>query len=166
MPAPRWLSVGRVSKPFGVRGEMHLTLHTDFPEQLTRRPVYVGDERRQLQITAVRVQKEQAIIRIEGFTTVEAAEALRGKELFITAETAAPLPEGRFYIHQIIGLQVYTSAGDHYGIVRDVLSRPANDVYVVEHDGRETLIPAIKDVVKEINVAEGRLVIELIEGLE
>ncbi len=166
MPVPRWLSVGRITSPFGVRGEMHLFLHTEFPERLTKRTVYMGDDRVELRIAALRMQKQQAIIRVKGVDTVEGAEGLRGKELFIAAQDATPLPDGRFYTYQIVGLQVYTTTGEHYGVVRDVLDRPANDIYVVEHQQRELLIPAIKDVVKDINIETGTMIIDVIPGLE
>lgn len=166
MPAPGWLSVGRVAAPFGLRGEVRVHVFTEFPEHLSGRPLFLGDDRHPVTVTNVRFHQHDALLTIKGVDSVEAAEALRGQELSIAAADAVPLPEGRYYIHQIVGLAVHTTTGEQYGVVRDVLSRPANDVYVVEHEGRDVLVPAIADVVKEVDVAGGRMVIEVIPGLE
>ena len=165
MPAPRWLFVGRITSPFGIRGEVRAMLDTEFPERLVGRPVYLGPEHRRIEVEQVRLHRREGLLKIAGVDTPEAADALRGQDLFVATADAAPLPEGRYYHHQIIGLQVVTVDGRPFGEVRDVLSRPANDVYVVEHEGREALIPAIADVVKQIDIENGRMVIELIDGL-
>ena len=165
-PTPRWLYVGRVTSPFGVAGEVRVTLETDFPERLADRPLYVGDDHRALTVASVRLHRREALLKIAGVDSVEAADALRGQELFVAGEDAAPLPAGRYYIHELIGLEVWTVAGERYGEVTDVLSRPANDIYVIRHGDREVLAPAIADVVKSINLAERRMVIDVIPGLE
>jgi 16S rRNA processing protein RimM len=166
MPAPPWLLVGRVVAPFGVRGEMRVALETEFPERLARRPLYLGPERRLMRVERVRMHQRDALVKLASIETPEAAAELRGAELYIAQEDAAPLPPGRYYLHQIIGLPVWTTTGERYGEVRDVLSRPANDVYVVQHEGREVLMPAISDVVKAIDLDAGRIVIEVVPGLE
>jgi 16S rRNA processing protein RimM len=166
MPAPSWLLVGRAVAPFGVHGELRVTLTTDFPERLADRPLYVGEERRRVEVESVRLHRRDALIKLAGVNDPEAAGALRGEELFIASADAAELPAGRYYVHQIVGLEVWTATGERYGEVRDVLTRPANDVYVVLHAGREILVPAIADVVKAIDMAGGRMVIEVIPGLE
>jgi 16S rRNA processing protein RimM len=76
-----------------------------------------------------------------------------------------PLPEGRYYHDQIIGLQAETSTGEPLGTIVEVLATGSNDVYVARLDERETLIPALKDVVRQIDIAGGRLIVEPVEGL-
>ncbi len=166
MPAPRWLFVGRVTSPFGIRGERGVMLDTEFPERLVGRAVYAGEERRRIVVEQVRLHRREGLLTIAGVDTPETADQLRGQELFIATEDATPLPEGRYYHHQIVGLQVFTVDGERYGEVREVLSRPANDIYVVMRDGRDVLLPAIADVVKEIDLAAGRMIIDAIPGLE
>jgi 16S rRNA processing protein RimM len=165
-PAPAWLSVGRVTAPFGVAGEVRVIVDTDFPERLAERPIFVGPEHRPMTVQRARPHGREMLLKLADVDTVEAADALRGAELSIAIADATPLPPGRYYFHQIVGLQVFTIGGEHYGEVREVLSRPANDIYVVDHAGNEVLVPAIADVVKDIDVAAGRMVIEVIPGLE
>ena len=166
MPAPRWLYVGRVTAPFGVGGEVRVTVDTEFPEQLADRPLYLGPEHRNITVEHLRMHRRDALVKFDGVDSVEAADALRGSELFIATEDAVPLPEGRYYVHQIVGLEVWTVDGERYGEVRDVLLRPANDVYVVRHAGKDVLVPAIGDVVKRIDLAGGRLLIAVLPGME
>ncbi|HEV7214505.1 MAG TPA: ribosome maturation factor RimM [Chloroflexota bacterium] len=163
---PNWLYVGRITAPFGVGGELRVMLETEFPERLPERPLFVGTERRQVVVEGLRQHGREALLKLGGVNTVDAADGLRGQELFVALADAAPLPAGRFYPHQIVGLAVWTAAGDKYGVVSEVLSRPANDIYVVRHADREVLVPAIADVVKLIDTAAGRMVIEVVPGLE
>jgi 16S rRNA processing protein RimM len=163
---PDWLYVGRVTAPFGVAGELRVMLETEFPDLLPERPLFVGKERRQMVVEGLRQHGREALLKLGGVNTLDAADGLRGQELFVALADAAPLPAGRFYPHQIVGLAVWTAAGDQYGVVSDVLSRPANDIYVVRHAGKEVLVPAIADVVKVIDIQQGRMVIDVVPGLE
>ncbi len=166
MPAPPWLYVGRVVAPFGIKGEVRAMLETEFPDRLTERPVYLGDDHRPIRVERVRLHRREALLKLGGVDTPEDADKLRGRPLYIATADAVPLPEGRYYFHQIVGLQVFTTSGELYGEVRDVLPRPANDIYVVLHAGKDVLVPAIADVVKSIDVGAGRMVIDPIPGLE
>lgn len=166
MPPTRWLYVGRITAPFGVNGEVRASLDTEFPERLPERPVFIGDERRPLTVEEVRLHRREALLKLRGVDTVEAADALRDQPLYVAAQDSAPLPEGRYYVHQIVGLEVRTTAGERYGVVKDVLLRPANDVYVIRHANREVLAPAIADVVKAIDLAAGTMTIEVLPGME
>ena len=132
-------------------------IDTEFPERLPERPLFLGSEHQAVMVQGVRRHGREVLLKLARVDTVEAAEAMRGQELFIATADAAPLPEGRFYIHQIVGLEVWTVAGDRYGDVQEVLSRPANDIYVVRHAGKEVLVPAISDVVKSIDIRAGRV---------
>jgi 16S rRNA processing protein RimM len=143
-----------------------VTLDTEFPDRLADRPLYVGEQHRRVTVEGVRLHGREALLKLAGVDGVEAADALRGQDLFIATADAAPLPAGRYYIHQIVGLHVWTSTGTRYGEVREVLSRPANDIDVVRHGNKDVLVPAIADVVLEIDIAAGRMVIALIPGLE
>jgi len=89
---------------------------------------------------------------------------LRGSLLVVRREEVHPLPEGFHYVFEIVGLEVETEAGERIGRVVDVLPMPANDVYVVDRDGTEVLLPAIQDLIR-IDKSEGRLVIRDMEGL-
>lgn len=93
------------------------------------------------------------------------AAALRGKLLAIPQAEAMPLGEGEYFHHQILGLEVYTTTGERLGPIVEIMVTGSNDVYVVDRQGQEVLIPAIADVVQEVDLEGGRLVIEVVEGL-
>jgi 16S rRNA processing protein RimM len=107
------------------------------------------------------------LLHVEACSDREAAEAFRGAEVRLRLEEAAPLPEGRFYRWQVIGLQVVTEEGRALGVVREILETGANDVYIVAPEsGRELLLPAITSVVRQIDLEGGKMVVRLMPGLE
>ena len=99
-------------------------------------------------------------------TDRNAAEKLVGEYLFVEPAQRARLPKGRFFVHQVIGLAVVTEEGESVGRVRDVLKLPAHDVYVVEHHGREYMIPGVKEFVLAIEPEKGRVRVRLIDGMK
>ena len=109
--------------------------------------------------------RAEVILRLAGLTDRDAAAKLRGSFVQVPESEAWKLPNGRYYWHQIVGLRVVTVEGEEIGTVAEILETGANDVYVVKRDGRERLLPAIKDVVKEIAPARGEMIVELLPGL-
>jgi len=163
-----WLLVGRVIAPFGIRGEVKIRLHTDYPERFTKRPLYVGVDHAPFIVTSWRSHGPNvAVPALQNVATRDAAEALRDADLFANADDSVPLPEGEYYVHDLVGLTVVTDGGRVVGTVADVMATGSNDVYVVKStDGRELLIPAIKDVVDTIDLSAQRLVIHEMDGLD
>ena len=159
--------VGVVGGPLGLRGEVRVRLETDFPEQLAdkgeiqlRSPDGETSARR---IAGLRLipGREVAVVKFEGCETREDAMALRGSELRIDRSRRAKLPEGSYYIQDLVGLEVLTTDGRSLGKIKEVLQMPANDVYVTE----TVLIPALKSVVQEIDIPGGKMTIRPVEGL-
>jgi 16S rRNA processing protein RimM len=133
---------------------------TDFPERFVRRPLFVSEKHTPHVVTSWRPHGKGAVLTLRGIDTVEAAESLRDTLLYASATDLEPLPEGHCYVHQIIGLPVTTQEGRILGDVADVLSLPSNDVYVIRSsDGRELLLPAIRDAVVSIDLVKGELVV-------
>ena len=163
---PRYLVIGRVVRPWGIRGEVKVEIISDSPEcfSLLRR-VYLGPQAVPFIVEGVRFQQAAAILKLKGCRDRTGAEKLRGQLVQIPIGEAMPLEEDEYYEHQIIGLDVWTAQGEHLGTVEEIIFTGSNDVYVVRGRGREILIPAIEDVVLEINLAQGRMVVELMEGL-
>jgi 16S rRNA processing protein RimM len=163
------LLIGQIVAPFGVRGQVKLRAYTAHVEHLRRRirSVYVGDERREYPLTGLIEHKPGLLVlSLGGVSTREAAEELRGAEVAIRERDAAPLEDGEYFIHQLYGLAVVDEQGTEIGRVREVLETGANDVLVVARpDQPEALIPMIHDVVQDLDVAGGRVVVRLIEGL-
>jgi len=141
---------------------------TDFVERfedldgvLLERP---DGSRNRLGIENIRAYGNRMAIKFDGIETPETVAELRGSLLVVRREEVHPLPEGFHYVFEIVGLEVETEAGERIGRVVDVLPMPANDVYVVDRDGKEVLLPAIQDLIR-IDKSEGRLVIRDMEGL-
>ncbi len=161
---PEFLIVGYILAPWGIRGEVKVEVVTDFPERFTpRKVVYLNA--RPLEIESCRPHKQHLVVKLATIDSVEDAEKLRGQDLTIPRSELYPLPAGQYYTFQIIGLKVVTTEGQTVGRVTDIMKTGSNDVYIVEGKRGEILIPAIEDVVKSIDLAKGKMVIEAIEGL-
>ncbi len=159
--------VGEILKPWGYRGEVKVQILTDFPKRLAKlKTAYLGTDARVVQVERARLHSGFALMKFAGVDTPEAAARLRGQVVQIPAEEAAPLPAGQYYHHQIIGLEVFTAEGARLGTVEEILETGANDIYLVRRDdGREVLLPAIQDVIQEIDLAHQRMVVQLMPGL-
>lgn len=158
--------IGKAGAPHGIFGEVRVFPLTDFPERFRgMTEVYVGDER--LSIAGVRYQNGTILLRFAGYETREMAATLTGRLLTVEREEAVPLSEGEYYTFDIIGLQVEDEAGNVLGKVTDVLQTGSNDVYVTKEseEGKELLIPALKSVVRRISIAEGKMVVRLMEEM-
>ncbi len=117
-------------------------------------------------VAAVRIQGDAALLRLQEITNRTAAEKLGGLDVEVPTSEALPLPKGQFYWHQVIGLTVIdATTGNELGTVKDILETGANDVYVVQGQTKEILVPAIKDVVVEIDPQAGRMLIQPLPGL-
>jgi 16S rRNA processing protein RimM len=164
-PPAEPITVARVVAAHGVRGEVRAYPETDFPERLRPgRAVYLAGVAapRWSRITGARPHRPPLLLlRLEGVGDRTAAEALRGAELQVPAASLPPLPAGTYYLHQIVGLRVLTEDGRELGRVEDVERPGGNDVYVVG----PYLIPALREVVREIDLAAGRMVIRPLPGL-
>jgi 16S rRNA processing protein RimM len=160
------LVVGVFVGTHGTQGEVKLRPLTEFPERIPklkelrlRFPDGAEETRR---LVGSRAHKGMLLVRLEGVTTMAAAEALRGAQVLVSIEEAAPLPEGRYYEHQILGLRVVTPGGEELGTVTQIIEGASNDVYVA---GRY-LIPATHDAVLRLAPEEGMIVVRSKEYLE
>ena len=165
-PEPRFIAVGRVRRPHGVRGELRVELLTNYPERLSHHEVlYLGEELRPYPLESVRFHQDVALIKLVGCEDRDQADLLRGQLVQVPFEDAVPLDEGEYYDFQIIGAEVVTEAGESLGRVAEVLETKANDVYVVLGPRGEVLIPVVEHVVQEIDLDAGRILVKLMPGL-
>lgn len=172
---PRFLVIGRVVGAHGLRGELRVEIQTDFPDRFEALEiVYLGDERstglgrglpHPFHLEGFRLHKKKALLKLAGCDTRSDAERLRGLWVQIPIEQAMPLGEDEYYEYQIIGLEVWTNQGERLGQITEVLYTGSNDVYVVKGKGGEILIPAMEDVVLEVDLETGRMLVALMEGL-
>lgn len=165
MNPPRYLIIGRVLKPWSYRGEMKIEILTEFPNRFASlRQVFIGDDAKSFSVESTRLHGKHALIKLQGVDSTQAAK-LRDQLVYVSREDAVPLERGKHYLYELVGLSVITTDGEALGEIVEVLDTGANDVYVVRDGSREILIPAIEDVVKEIAIARGEIVVKLLEGL-
>jgi len=161
--APGYVAVGRVLSARGVRGEVLVEPLAPQESLSAGTPVTISGH--EYEIAGARSHGRFLRIKLAGVDTREKAQALRGTYLQVRETDLAALPEGEYYRFQLIGLAVHSVEGRDLGRVTDVLSAPENDIYVVSGPSGEVLIPAVDDVVQDINLPAGYITIEIIPGL-
>lgn len=164
-----YITVGKIATSFGIRGEVKVIPYTDFPErfaQTKRLFLCKKDFFREVEIETVNYSGEYIIVKLMGIDSPEEAAEYRNALLQVPREDLWPLPEGSYYHFQIVGLTVFTVDRLFLGQVVDILETGCNDVYVVRDDkGKEYLLPALKDVVKEIDLEKGLMFVQPLPGL-
>jgi len=159
-----FVAIGRALAPSGLAGDIRIEPLTDVVDLFSKgRSLWLRRERFEVERTQRR--KGQLHVKLSGVDSREAAEALSGEAVEVPKSLLEPLPEGRYYRFQIVGMQVYDAGRGHLGEIRQVLTTGSNDVYVVEGERGEVLLPAIDDVIKEVDVAGGRMTVDLMEGM-
>ena len=162
----QYLEVGKVTAVHGLMGEVRVQPWADSPDFLCQfKTLYVDEARFPMTVQRARVHKNMVIIKFEGPTDVPSALSLRNAILYID-RADAPLPEGAFFLADLYGLEARDAAtGEVLGKIADVLTLPANNVYVVRGGARELMIPAVPQFIAETNVEEGFVRVNMIEGL-
>jgi len=164
---PEYLVVGFLRRPHGIKGELLMDVHTDFPERLkTGKTIFVGDEYQPTVIASLRTVAGGMLVRFRGIKSPEDAGQYRNTWVYVPTTNRPALPDGEYYHHQLIGLNVVTDEGQELGTLVDILETGANDVYVVRAaDGKETLLPVIPPVILEIKLADRQMKVHLLDGL-
>jgi 16S rRNA processing protein RimM len=165
---PVFLVVGKLRRPHGLRGELIMEVITDFPERLEPGvQVYVGEGFRPLRIRSRRWHGKLLLIAFDGYHEREAAGEFRNWLVYVRADDRPPLPEGEYYEHQLLGLRVVSDEGKFLGWLAQILETGANDVYIVRPEsGPDILLPAIDDVILDIDLARAEMRVSLLPGLE
>ena len=163
----RFLVIGRILKPHGVRGELRVEILTELPERFTwLDSVYIGKEDPTLyKLEGVRFHKSLVLLKLKDCDDRNSADLLRSQLVQIPEAEGLPLEEGEYYLHQVIGLEVYTEEGDFLGHVKEMLETKANNVFVVRDTKKEILLPDIDEVIREIDFDSGRILVTLLPGL-
>jgi 16S rRNA processing protein RimM len=162
-------AVGRIARAHGIRGQVIVSLETDFPEERFRPGAELFIERhgavQALTLTTVRFHRNRPVIGIAGVETMNDAEALAGLELRVPIARLAPLPGGTFYRHDLIGCRVETAAGELIGMVENVEGTLSGSRLVVAAARGEVLIPLVAETCTSVNPAEKRIVVDPPKGL-
>ena len=161
----QYLEVGKVTNVHGLMGEVRVQPWADSPDFLCQfKTLYVDKAHWPIRVERARVHKNMVILKLEGVTDVNGALAMRNAGLYIDRKDAN-LPEGSFFLADLMNMEVRDTQGKVLGKIADVLTLPANNVYVVRGGEREIMIPAVDQFVKEVNVDEGYMTVALIEGM-
>jgi len=169
-----FVTVGKVVKSKGIRGELSVFPLTDFPQRFYTCPQDAAHKNIFLRkngklecvkIESVRMGKKGIFLKFEGVDTKEKARAYIGCTLEIERDQVYELPPDTYYIFDLIGIEVITEGGERVGEITDVYRLPANDVYVVHKDNQEILLPAVKEFIKKVDVKNRTMIIHTMDGL-
>ena len=168
----KWFNVGTIVNTHGIKGELRVISKTDFADERYKKGnslfLFMSDkdEPIELIVQSHRVHKNFDLLTFEGFDDVNQVEKFKGGKLKVSENQLGSLAKDEYYFHEIIGCLVVTEQGEEIGVVKEILTPGANDVWVVKgKGGKEHLIPYIEDVVKEIDVQAKSIVITPLEGL-
>ena len=163
------LKVGIISTTHGIRGEVKVFPTTDDPQRFKKLKNILldsGKEKRNLKIQSVKFFKQFVILKFEEIDDINDVEKYKGSSLYVTRDQAVKLKEDEYFIADLIGLTVIAEEEKLEGTLKDVMETGANDVYVIElTDGRELLLPAIKECVLSVDIEKGEMKIRLLDGL-
>ena len=164
---PLYLSIGFLRPPHGLRGEIIMDLHTDFPERMKRgRKLFVGADYKPLTLEGVREHGKGVLVKFKDIETSEDAGQYRNQWVFIKTKDAPPLPEGQIYQYELIGFKVVDESDNPLGELVEILETGANDVYIVRDDsGKEILLPNIPSVILDLDAGRRLIRVHLLDGL-
>jgi 16S rRNA processing protein RimM len=169
MDRPEYVSVGYIRRAHGIGGCVHVESLTDNPtrfEALSEVIVEIGGKRTLYHVERCSAASKGLLVKFKGVDDRTEAEKLKSGYLLVEAAKLPELEEGSYYLFDLIGMNVYTTEGELIGEITDVQQYPANDVYIIEGENGKLLLPAIRDVVKNIDVQNKRMEVELLSGLE
>lgn len=165
---PEFLAVGQLRRPHGVKGEIRMSVWTDFPERLkVGMEVYIGRNQEPIRIRSTRWHGSDLLISFEEFTTREDVGIFRNEIVLVPADKLPPLPAGELYIHELIGMEVFDVETElSLGSVVEIIETGANDVFIVRnHQGGEILLPDIDEVILAIHPDKRQIQVRLLPGL-
>ena len=165
----KFFQVGIITSPHGVHGEVKVYPTTDDVKRFKRLKEVIldtGKERLDLEIESVKFVKQFAVLKFRGYDNMDEVEKFRRKSLFVPRENAVRLGKDEYFIADLMGLKVLDVKEQEIGVLREVIETGANDVYAIDlKDGRELLIPAIKQCILAVDVEAGFIRIHILEGL-
>ena len=162
------ITIGKITRHQGNKGEVRIDPLTDWPERFNKlEKVYLIKNRieKEVIIEKIRFHKGYVIIKFENFNNIEKAIEHKNFHVKISEDKVVDLPEDNYFLHDIIGLDVYTVEDNYLGIVDEILETKANDVYIIRDENSELLIPAIEDVILAIDLEKNQMKVKLPPGL-
>ena len=165
----KYLEIGQIVNTIGIKGMVKIKPFTDDINRFDRlKKVYISNKngKKEYQIQEVKYHKNMVLMKLEGIDTPEQADLLRQSYLLVDRADEEPLEEGVYYIVDLLGLEVYTDDNKLLGKVDDIFNTGSNDIYVVKDGkGKQILLPGIPDVIKNVDLESGKIIVHLIPGL-
>lgn len=163
------LQVGAVTSTHGLAGEVKVFPTTDDPKRfkkLKKVLLDTGKGMRELEVAHVKFFKNLVILKFRGCDKIEDVMGFKGRDLYVTRENAVKLKKNEYFVADLIGMKVFLEDGTYLGMLAEVLQTGANDVYEVHmEDGREVLIPAIRQCILDVDIEAEKMTVHLLEGL-
>lgn len=165
----KYFEVGQIVNTFGVKGMLKVKPFTDDVnrfEELKKVYICKKEKLEEVEIEEVKYHKDMVLLKVKGIDDMNEAEKVKGLYLKIDRKNAKKLPKDTYFIADLLGLEVYSDIGEFLGKVDDIFRTGANDVYVVKNEnGKQLLLPGIPDVIKEIDLEKGIIIVHLLKGL-
>lgn len=165
----KYFEVGQIVNTFGVKGMLKVKPFTDDAnrfEELKKVYICKKEKLEEVEIEEVKYHKDMVLLKVKGIDDMNEAEKVKGLYLKIDRKNAKKLPKDTYFIADLLGLEVYSDIGELLGKVDDIFRTGANDVYVVKNEnGKQLLLPGIPDVIKEIDLEKGIIIVHLLKGL-
>lgn len=163
------LEIGQIINTFGIKGEVKVKPFTEDIrrfDKLKKVNIQQKNSKKEYEIENVKYHKEMVILKLKGIDKIEQAELLKNSYLKIDRNDEEPLEKGTYYIVDLLGLSVYTDENILLGTLDDIYNTGSNDIYVVKDElGKQTLLPAIQDVIKQIDMEKKKIIVHIIKGL-
>lgn len=163
-----YLSIGQIVNTHGFRGEVKIYPLTDDMNRFEKLKEVYMEENNELvkyKVESIKFLRSTVAVKLNGIDSEEAANKLKGSYIKVDRKSAVKLPKDTYFICDLIDSEVYDEKAQLLGTVKDVLQTGSNDVYVVQSTGKDILIPALKDVVKKIDLENKKIMVEMPEGL-
>ena len=164
-----YFEIGHISNTHGLKGEMKVRPFTEDKkryEELKKILINIKDEYKEYDIESVRYQKDIVLLKLKGVDDIDAAEKLKNRYISIAREDAKNLQNNEYFIADLIGSEIFQNE-ELIGILDDVFTAGASDVYVIKRKGKkDLLLPALKSIIKNVNVENKRIDVEIPRGLE
>ena len=161
--------IGHVVRPQGLTGLLRIVSYAQSKETFLKAgSVFLETGQNELyetKVVSIRPHRSVFLLRLSGLNSIDQAEVFRGAGILIKKDSLAKKDEDEFFWYELLGLDVYLTTGQYLGVLKEIFPTASNDVYVVEGQGKEFLIPAIHQVVKEINISQKRMIISPMKGL-
>ncbi len=178
-PPPKWgepsgepidqlVAIGFILRPHGIKGEVRVRIDTDFPERFSdTEEVHLftrgAHHARKLKVEKARLHGRVVLLKLKGIDNIELADKLRNHVVSVPERELMPLEEDEYWHFQLEGLNVYNTQGNYLGRLKEVISAPAHDLYLISDKSREFLVPATKHHVLEINLDAGTMITSMPE---